>query len=77
MNLTVNSQPIALSIDTTISIERTSPLLNEDTGSFSYPFAVPTLPNQHHLGWPGKIQRAGDIAVQSFVLDDDGMLIIA
>ena len=76
MKLTVNSRLIALPVATTISIERTSPLLNEDTGSFSYPFAVPTLPNQHHLGWPGKLQRAGDIAVQSFVLEDAGIQIL-
>jgi len=60
-------------VDASISIERSTPLLNDDTGSFSFPFAVPTLPNQQNLGWPGKLQRSGDIPDQTFILEDSGL----
>jgi hypothetical protein len=73
MRLTVGNKQIALPVDTSISIERSTPLLNDDTGSFSFPFAVPTLPNQQNLGWPGKLQRSGDIPDQSFILEDSGL----
>ncbi len=73
MKLTVNSKPIALPEKAKISIERSTPLLNDDTGSFSFPFPVPMLPNHQALGWPGKLERTGDIPDQSFVLEDGGM----
>jgi len=57
-------------------IERSTPLLNDDTGSFSFPFPVPTLPNQRVLGWPGNLERTGDIPDQTFVLEDSGLQIL-
>jgi len=77
MKLTIGGKQIALPQDAKISIQRSSPALNEDTGSFSYPFPVPTLPNQQILGWPGKLQRAGEIADQSFVLEDSGLQVFS
>lgn len=76
MKLTIASKSIALPIDAKISIEKTSPLLNDDTGSFSYPFPVPTAPNQHTLGWPGKLQRTGDIPDQTFILEEGGLQVM-
>jgi len=73
MKLRIGNKPIALTEGTKISIERSSPLLNDDTGSFSFPFSVPTLPNQQVLGWPGRLERSGDIPDQSFILEDLGM----
>jgi hypothetical protein len=76
MKLIIGGNPVALPLDGKISIERSSPYLNEDTGSFSYPFPVPTLPNQQHLGWPGNLNRTGDIADQSFILEAEGLQIL-
>ena len=76
MKLNIAGKPVALKLDATISITRSSPALNEDTGSFSFPFPVPTLPNQQNLGWPGRLQRAGDIADQSFVLEEQGLQVM-
>lgn len=76
MKLKVGSKQIVLPVDAKISIEKSSPLLNDDTGSFSYPFSVPTGPNQQALGWPGRLQRVGDIADQSFILEDSGIQVM-
>lgn len=73
MKLIINSQPISLPADATISIERSSPALNENVGSFSYPFPVPTRPNQRLLGWPGDLKRLGVIPNKSFILEDNGI----
>jgi hypothetical protein len=73
MKLTIASKPVYLPVEAKISIEKSSPCLNEDTGSFSYPFPVPTLPNQQLLGWPGKLQRSGDIPDQTFILEEGGL----
>lgn len=75
MKLTVGGKKIAIPLDAKISIEKSSPFMNDDTGSFSYPFAVPTLPNQQLLGWPGRLQRVGDIADKSFILEHNGVQI--
>lgn len=75
MKLTIAGKQIAIAADTKISIEKSSPLLNSNTGSFSYPFPVPTIPNQHLLGWPGRLQRIGDVPDQSFILEDGGVQI--
>ena len=76
MKLTVAGNQIALTEGTVISIERSTPFLNDDTGSFSFPFPVPTLPNQRVLGWPGNLERTGDIPDQTFVLEDSGLQIL-
>lgn len=76
MKLTIGGKLIALPIDTEISIERSSPFLNNDTGSFSYPFPVPTVPNQKNLGWPGRLQRSGEIPDQTFILEDGGLQVL-
>ena len=76
MKLTIAGNQIALTEGTVISIERSTPFLNDDTGSFSFPFPVPTLPNQRVLGWPGNLERAGDIPDQTFVLEDSGLQIL-
>ena len=73
MKLTVESKQIVLPVDAVINIERSTPLLNDDTGSYSFPFPVPTLPNQQNLNWPGKLQRTGDIVTQKFILEDSGI----
>ena len=75
MKLTIAGKQIALPIDAKISIQQSSPALNDDTGSFSFPFPVPTIPNQQLLGWPGKLQRWGDLPDQAFVLEDSGLQI--
>jgi len=62
MKLTIGGKQVALPINGKISIERLSPLMNDDSGSYSFPFPVPTLPNQQNLGWPGNLNRVGDIA---------------
>lgn len=77
MKLTIAGKQIALPLGSKINIQRSSPALNEDTGSYSYPFPVPTLPNQQNLGWPGRLQRVGDIADQSFILEEEGLQVFA
>jgi len=77
MKLTISGRQIALPTDAKISIQRSSPALNEDTGSFSYPFPVPTAPNQQILGWPGKLQRAREMADQTFILEDSGLQVFS
>ncbi len=77
MKLTIGGKQIALPKDARISIQRSSPALNEDTGSFSYPFPVPTAPNQQILGWPGKLQRSGEMADQTFILEDSGLQVFS
>ena len=67
MRLTVNDKAIALPLDGKINIERVSPFMNDNSGSYSFPFPVPTLPNQQNLDWPGKLQRVGDIIDQTFI----------
>lgn len=76
MKLTVNNKEIALPVGSVISIERTSPFNHDDTGSYSFPFAVPTLPNQQNLDWPGKLQRIGDVEDQNFILEDGGIQLL-
>ena len=76
MKLTIGGKQVALPINSKISIERVSPLMNDDSGSYSFPFPVPTLPNQQNLGWPGNLNRVGDIADQSFILEEGGIQIL-
>ncbi|MGD9928887.1 MAG: hypothetical protein AB7U05_02610 [Mangrovibacterium sp.] len=76
MKLTVDSKLIYMPADASISIEMTSPVLNDKTGSFSYPFPVPTAPNQKVLGWPGRLQRKGEITEKEFVLEDQGIQLL-
>ena len=73
MKLTISGNQVVLPADAKISIEKSSPFSGDDTGSFSYPFPVPTLPNQQLLGWPGKLQRIGDVPAQAFILEDSGL----
>jgi len=73
MKLTIAGSQVALPVDAKISIEKNSPFTNDNTGSFSYPFPVPTAPNQQLLGWPGRLQRVGDIVDQTFILEDSGL----
>ena len=37
---------------------------------------MPAAPNQQNLGWPGRLQRVGDIADQSFVLEEQGLQVM-
>jgi hypothetical protein len=76
MKLTIGTQKVALPVDSSISIEKSSPFLDENSSSFSYPFPVPTQPNQRILGWPGKLERAGDLPDTSFVLEESGLQIL-
>jgi hypothetical protein len=76
MKLTIGNQVIALPVDARINLEKSSPVFNEDTGSFSYPFPVPTKPNQRILGWPGKLERVGDIPDKTFVLEEQGLQLL-
>ena len=76
MNLTIGNQRVALHRDSTLSLERLSPALNEKVGSFSYPFSVPTQPNQKILGWPGVLERTGELALKSFVVEDQGLQVL-
>jgi hypothetical protein len=76
MRLSVGSQPVALPVDATISVEKLSPVLSDEVGSFSFPFPVPTRPNQRVLGWPGKLERAGEIADKTFILEDHGVQVL-
>ena len=73
MKLTVNNQPIITFEDSSISIERNSPLFNDQTGTFSYPLAVPRRENNQALGFPGRLTRVGDINNKPFVLNDRGI----
>jgi len=76
MKLTVNNKAIALPVGGTISLERVSPYLNDNSGSYSFPFPVPTLPNQQNLDWPGRLQRVGDVVDQTFILEENGIQIL-
>ena len=76
MRLTVNDKAIALPLDGKISIERVSPYMNDNSGSYSFPFPVPTHPNQQNLDWPGKLQRVGDVMDQTFILEEGGIQIL-
>jgi len=76
MRLTIGKEPVCIPSDASISLERSSPALNENVGSFSYPFSVPRLPNQRVLGWPGKLERVGDILDQGFILEDSGIQVL-
>lgn len=88
MKLSIGNQPIALPLDENISIEKTSPVLNDSSTSFSYPFPVPRLPNQLALGDPGKLERLAGLGWQlftpplwellppTFILEDQGMQVL-
>jgi hypothetical protein len=76
MKLTIGGQVISLPEGAQIDLEKSSPILNDDTGSFSYPFPVPTKPNEQRLGWPGRLQRVGDIPDKSFILEEQGMQVL-
>jgi hypothetical protein len=76
MKLTIAREQVALYPDSVLSIEKLSPVLNEKVGSFSYPFTIPTQPNQLKLGWPGKLERTGDLPSTSFVLEDQGIQVL-
>ena len=73
MKLSIGNQPVAIPIDTKISIVKSSPFFGKDATSFSYPFPVPRLPNQLALGWPGKLERNGEISNKTFILEDQGI----
>jgi len=77
IRLTVDNQAIVMPVDARISIEKNSPVLNENVGSFSYPFPVPTEKNRAVLGYPGRLERAGDIPIKLFRLEDNGVHIIS
>ncbi|WP_423126396.1 hypothetical protein [Gaoshiqia sp. Z1-71] len=76
MKLKVGDALIQMPVDQTISIERNSPILNDDTGTFSYPFPVPFNPNAKALGWPGRLQRKNKLGVQDFLLEDSGIQVL-
>lgn len=76
ISLKVNNQSVNLTESAKISIEKNSPVLNDQVGAFSYPFAVPTAKNQKLLGYPGRLERAIDIPTQNFILDEDGVQIL-
>lgn len=76
MKLSIGSQPIALPLDVNISIEKTSPVLNDAATSFSYPFPIPTRPNQQVLGWPGKLERIFTLPENTFILEDKGIQVL-
>lgn len=73
MKLTANGEQIILFEDSTLSIERNSPLFNDQTGAFSYPISVPRRENNKALGLPGRLTRVGDIPEKTFVLEDRGV----
>lgn len=73
MKLTANGEQITLFEDSTLSIERNSPLFNDQTGAFSYPISVPRRENNKALGLPGRLTRVGDIPEKTFVLEDRGV----
>ena len=77
IKLTVDNQDIVMPVDATISIEKNSPVLNEEVGSFSYPFPVPTEENRAVLGYPGRLERASNIPVKSFRLEENGVQILS
>jgi len=77
MKLTIGNQPIAIPEDANISVEKSSPFLVTDPTSFSYPFPVPRLPNQQRLGWPGKLEKIWDISDTTFILEDQGIQVLA
>lgn len=77
IKLTVDNQPILMPVDTKISIEKNSPVLNEEEGSFSYPFPVSTEKNSTVLGYPGRLERAKNIPVKSFRLEENGVHILS
>ena len=87
MKLSIANQPIAIPQDATISIEKSSPVLEADAASFSYPFPVPRLPNQFALGWPGKLERLWELPGNmdpfwgnpptTFILEDQGIQILS
>ena len=76
INLKIDNNLVVLPAEASISIEKNSPVLNDEVGAFSYPFAVPTTKNQKLLGYPGRLERAGDITDKSFILDENGIQII-
>jgi len=76
MKLTIGNQPVSIPFDASISLEKSSPALSENVGSFSYPFSIPRLPNQRILGWPGKLERVGDIPDQGFILEESGIQVL-
>jgi hypothetical protein len=57
MKLIIGNLPISIPADASISMERSNPAINDEVGSFSYPFPVPARPNQQILGWPGDLKR--------------------
>lgn len=73
MKLSIGNQPVVIPKDANISMEKSSPVLGSDATSFSYPFPVPRLPNQQILGWPGKLERDGEISDKTFILEDQGI----
>ncbi len=75
IDLKVDGKPIATYPDQSISIERTSPVLNDDAGSFSYTFAIPTPKNQAALGFPGVLPRSNSLSGQEFTLGDKGIMV--
>lgn len=73
MKLSIGNQPVAIPQDANISMEKSSPIFGDDATSFSYPFPVPRIPNQHILGWPGKLERDGEMSDKTFILEDQGI----
>ncbi|MEI7844717.1 MAG: hypothetical protein WCK35_02835 [Chloroflexota bacterium] len=76
MKLSIGNQPIAIPEDANISLEKSSPVLGSDATAFSYPFPVPRIPNHQGLGWPGKLERTGEIPDKTFILEDQGIQIL-
>lgn len=76
IELTANNKLVILPSDAQISIEKSSPVLNDKVGSFSYPFPVPTEKNKKTLGHPGRLERVGNIAAKNFILKDDGVQVL-
>jgi len=77
MKLSIGNQPIAIPEDANISIEKSSPMLGSDATSFSYTLPVPRLPNQQLLGWPGHLERIWEIPTATFILEDQGIQVVA
>lgn len=77
MKLTVNKKLIHLPADASISLTKKSPIFNdEDAGSFSYPFPVPTVPNEKALNFPGRLTKYNPLPDQDFVLEHGGRQIL-
>ena len=76
MKLTVNGNEIAIPVNGTVHIEKTSPFNNDDSGSYSLPFAVPRVVNENRLKWPGRLQRSGDLEDQVFILEENGIQLL-